>query len=41
MAFDPNAPAFKEMMKAMMKEAVQEYIDKNPKTPGPPGERGE
>ena len=25
----------------MMKEAVQEYIDKNPKTPGPPGERGE
>ena len=25
----------------MMKEAIQEYIDKNPKTPGPPGERGE
>ena len=25
----------------MMKEAVQEYIDKNPKTPGPLGERGE
>ena len=25
----------------MMKEAVQEYIDQNPKTPGPRGERGE
>ena len=25
----------------MMKEAIQEYIDKNPKTSGPLGERGE
>ena len=25
----------------MMKEAIQEYIDKNPKTPGLLGERGE
>ena len=29
------------MMKVMMKEAIQEYIDKNPKTLGPLDERGE